>query len=88
MLPEKLSTDLTSLNYESDRLAIVIEMVIGEDGMLQASDIYTAMVRNRAKLAYNGVASWLEGSGQCRTLSVRSTVSTKTSGFRTAWRKN
>jgi exoribonuclease-2 len=32
MLPEKLSTDLTSLNYESDRLAIVIEMVIAEDG--------------------------------------------------------
>jgi exoribonuclease-2 len=63
MLPEKLSTDLTSLNYESDRLAIVIEMVIGEDGTLQASYIYRAMVRNRAKLAYNSVASWLEGSG-------------------------
>jgi exoribonuclease-2 len=63
MLPEKLSTDLTSLNYESDRLAIVVEMVIAGDGSLQGSDIYRAMVRNRAKLAYNSVANWLEGSG-------------------------
>ena len=63
MLPEKLSTDFTSLNDESDRLAIVIEMVLSEDGSLQSSDIYVAMVRNRAKLAYNSVASWLEGNG-------------------------
>jgi VacB/RNase II family 3'-5' exoribonuclease len=63
MLPEKLSTDLTSLNFESDRLAIVIEMVIAGDGSLQSSDIYQAMVRNRAKLAYNSVAGWLEGNG-------------------------
>jgi exoribonuclease-2 len=63
MLPEKLSTDLTSLNYESDRLAIVIEMIISGDGSLQSSGIYRATVRNRAKLAYNSVAGWLEGSG-------------------------
>src|ERR1039458_1340527 len=63
MLPEKLSTDLTSLNYESDRLAIVIEMVLAGDGSLQNSDLYRATVRNRAKLAYNSVAGWLEGNG-------------------------
>jgi VacB/RNase II family 3'-5' exoribonuclease len=63
MLPEKLSTDLTSLNYESDRLAIVVEMVLAGDGSLQSSDLYRATVRNRAKLAYNSVAGWLEGSG-------------------------
>jgi len=63
MLPEKLSTDLTSLNYESDRLAIVIEMILAEDGSLKSSDLYRAMVRNHAKLAYNSVAYWLEGSG-------------------------
>jgi VacB/RNase II family 3'-5' exoribonuclease len=61
MLPEKLSTDLTSLNYESDRLAIVIEMILAGDGSLQSSDLYRATVRNRAKLAYNSVAGWLEG---------------------------
>jgi len=63
MLPEKLSTNLTSLNFNEDRLAIVIEMVIGSDGSLKASDIYRAHVRNHAKLAYNSVAAWLEGKG-------------------------
>jgi len=61
MLPEKLSTDLTSLNVNEDRLAIVVEMVLGADGALQASDIYRARVRNHAQLAYNSVAAWLEG---------------------------
>ncbi len=63
MLPEKLSTDLTSLNYASDRLAVVIEMLIAEDGSLQDSELYLATVRNHAKLAYNSVASWLEERG-------------------------
>src|SRR3972149_6797637 len=56
MLPEKLSTDLTSLGYREDRPAIVIEMVFGEDGSLRSSDLYGATVRNRAKLAYNSKA--------------------------------
>jgi exoribonuclease-2 len=63
MLPEKLSTDLTSLNGESDRQAVVIEFVLAGDGSLQSSDLYQATVRNRAKLAYNSVAGWLEGTG-------------------------
>jgi exoribonuclease-2 len=63
MLPEKLSTDFTSLNYESDRLAMVVEMIFNEDGSLQSSDVYRALVRNRAKLAYNSVAFWLENNG-------------------------
>ena len=63
MLPEKLSTGITSLNYGSDRLAIVIEMVIAENGALQSSDIYRAMVRNHAKLTYHSVAAWLDGNG-------------------------
>ena len=63
MLPDKLSTNLTSLNFNEDRPVIVIEMVIGPDGSLQASDIYRARVRNHAKLAYNSVAAWLEGKG-------------------------
>jgi exoribonuclease-2 len=63
MLPEKLSTDLTSLGFAADRLAIVIEMVFAVDGSLASSDIYPATVRNRAKLAYNSVAAWLEGRG-------------------------
>ncbi|HTP06327.1 MAG TPA: RNB domain-containing ribonuclease [Nitrospirota bacterium] len=63
MLPEKLSTNLTSLNYASERNAMVIEMVIAGDGSVQHSDVYVALVRNHAKLAYNSVAGWLEGKG-------------------------
>ena len=63
MLPEKLSTDITSLNFNEDRPAIVVEMVIGSDGSLKDSDFYRARVRNHAKLAYNSVAAWLEGNG-------------------------
>ena len=63
MLPEKLSTDLTSLNHSSDRLAVVVEMNFTSDGALQTTDLFQATVRNHAKLAYNSVADWLEGIG-------------------------
>jgi VacB/RNase II family 3'-5' exoribonuclease len=63
MLPEKLSTDLTSLNFNEDRLAIVTEMVIGPDGSLKTSDLYRAQVRNHAQLAYHSVGAWLDGDG-------------------------
>jgi exoribonuclease-2 len=62
MLPEKLSTDFTSLNLNEDRLALVIEMVMDADRTLVASEIYRAHVRNHAKLAYNSVAAWLDGN--------------------------
>ncbi len=59
MLPEKLSTDLTSLGEGQDRLAIVVEMVIAEDGVVLSSTLFRALVHNHAKLAYNSVAAWL-----------------------------
>jgi VacB/RNase II family 3'-5' exoribonuclease len=63
MLPEKLSTDLTSLAAGQERLAIVIEMAVDPDGAVGESDIYQAVVVNHAKLAYNSVAAWLDGTG-------------------------
>ncbi len=61
MLPEKLSTDLTSLNEGEDRLALAIEMTISKDGALEDSDVYRCAVRNKAKLAYDSVSVGLEG---------------------------
>lgn len=65
MLPELLSTDRTSLLEGVDHLAVVTEMVIKPDGSLDSSQtkIYPARVTNKAKLVYERVGAWLEGSG-------------------------
>ena len=62
MLPEKLSTDFTSMRMGEERCAVVVEMIIGHDGAVQQSDVYTAMVFNRAKLQYESLGEWLEGN--------------------------
>lgn len=61
MLPEQLSTDLTSLNQDADRLAVVVDMVVAPDGSIASGSVYRALVRNQAQLTYSGVGSWLEG---------------------------
>jgi len=63
MLPERLSTDLTSLNADENRIATVIEMTFAGDGSLTSSRVFRATVRNKAKLAYDSVSAWLEGQG-------------------------
>src|SRR5579863_8202351 len=50
MLPEQLSTDLTSLSENADRLAVVVEMIVADDGSISSSAIYRAQVRNQAQL--------------------------------------
>jgi exoribonuclease-2 len=61
MLPEILSTDLTSLHEERERLAVVVEMEIAPDGTVVGTQLYRACVVNRAKLTYDAVGAWLEG---------------------------
>ena len=63
MLPERLSTDLTSLNPAVDRLAVVAEISVGADGVCGESSVYRALVHNHAKLAYPSVGAWLQGEG-------------------------
>jgi exoribonuclease-2 len=61
MLPEELSTDLTSLVEDDDRLAVVTEMILAADGSLKKTNFYQALVKNQAKLAYESIGAWLDG---------------------------
>jgi exoribonuclease II len=61
MLPERLSTDLTSLNPREDRLAVVTAYTVGSDGEVDDASVFRAQVRNQARLTYNAVAAWLDG---------------------------
>ena len=63
MLPERLSTDLTSLNEGEDRLAVVVKITFNQSGQSEGSAIFQALVHNYAKLTYSAVGEWLEGSG-------------------------
>jgi exoribonuclease-2 len=63
MLPEQLSTGLTSLNEDATRLVLVIEVELAGDGTVRRHDVYRALATNHAKLAYESVGPWLEGHG-------------------------
>lgn len=60
MLPEKLSTNLTSLNPGEDRLSVIFEGTLSEQGDLQEYSVYLAYVHNYAQLAYDSVSDWLD----------------------------
>jgi exoribonuclease-2 len=63
MLPERLSTDVTSLGQDADRPSIIIEFVVASDGSVTSQDVYRARVQNHARLAYDTVGAWLQGAG-------------------------
>jgi len=64
MIPEELSTGMTSLLEQQDRLAIVVQYDVGADGHIHEPTIYRAMVNNKAQLAYPAVGAWLENRGE------------------------
>ncbi|MHB8870207.1 MAG: RNB domain-containing ribonuclease [Thermoleophilia bacterium] len=93
MLPEQLSTDMTSLNPGEERLAVVAEFVVAPDGAVGKADVYPARVRNQVKLAYDGVAQWLDGDGpipqgipavegMAESLRLQDSVAQRMKGFR------
>ncbi|MDB4942311.1 MAG: rnb [Labilithrix sp.] len=64
MLPDALSSDLTSLLPDVNRLAVVTELTVAPDGAITRSDVYRARIVNHAKLVYEDVGRWLEGRGE------------------------
>jgi VacB/RNase II family 3'-5' exoribonuclease len=63
MLPTELSEGITSLNENEDRVAMVVDCAVDENGTTSDGKVYRALVRNRAQLAYNSVGAWLENRG-------------------------
>lgn len=63
MLPERLSTDITSLNENEDRIAVVAEMIVKPNGDVPESKFFRAVVRNQAKLSYEDVGDWFDNGG-------------------------
>ena len=63
MLPEELSTNLTSLIKNGDRHAMVIDLIVSPNGAIVKSAVYPALVRNHAKLDYITVGNWLTSGG-------------------------
>ncbi|HKO61377.1 MAG TPA: ribonuclease catalytic domain-containing protein, partial [Pyrinomonadaceae bacterium] len=61
MLPETLSTDLTSLVEGGDRHVVITELIVCPDGDVKSVDIFCALINNKAKLAYDEIGAWLEG---------------------------
>lgn len=74
MIPAELCTDRTSLNEETDRMALVIEMLVTESGEIASESVYSASVRNHLKLAYDAVSEWLDGTGDLAALDGRDDV--------------
>jgi VacB/RNase II family 3'-5' exoribonuclease len=64
MLPEQLSTDMTSLVGGADRSSIVTEVIVAPDGTVRSTDVYPALLHNYAKLSYEAVGAWLDNAGQ------------------------
>jgi exoribonuclease-2 len=63
MLPEELSTNITSLVAGQDRQAVVISFEVAADGTTTNVDVFPAWIHNRAKLSYDAVGRWLDGAG-------------------------
>ena len=59
MLPEILSNGLCSLNPDVDRLCMVCELGIDEQGKVVRSRFYDAVMRSHARLTYTEVAKML-----------------------------
>lgn len=63
MLPEKLSTNLTSLNEQEERVAVVFDIQLNDEAGVKEFEIYPAFVKNKAKLTYSAIGAWLEERG-------------------------
>lgn len=62
MLPVVLSNGLCSLNPDVDRLCMVCEMRVDQNGKVTRSKFYEAVMRSKARLTYTQVSDLLSGA--------------------------
>ena len=62
MLPEKLSNGLCSLNPEVERLCMVCDMLISQEGAVEAYQFYPALMWSHARFTYTEVAAILSNT--------------------------
>jgi ribonuclease R len=63
MLPDRLSAGITSLLPGKDCPAMIVDYWVLVDGTIRYGTVYRALVANKAKLVYEQVGAWLEGTG-------------------------
>ena len=74
MLPLELSTGMTSLNENSDRMAVMMSFTVGSNGEMSDEKISRAWVRNRAQLAYSRVGPFIDTHAAASTSAVGVTL--------------
>ena len=66
MLPKVLSNGLCSLNPEVDRLCMVAEMTVSQEGKLSGYKFYEAVMNSHARLTYTKVNAILQNDEKLR----------------------
>ena len=71
MLPEKLSNGLCSLNPAEDRLCMVCEMQISEQGQITSYQFYEGIMHSHARMTYTQVAQMIAEQAQANDSGIR-----------------
>ena len=61
MLPTRLSNELCSLNPNTSKLAIALEMEINQDGEVVDSKLFETVIETKYRMTYNNVNKILDG---------------------------
>lgn len=65
MLPERLSNDMCSLRPDEDRLSMTVDLFLDARCRLERYYVYPAVIRSKARLAYDQVQEALDQAMSC-----------------------
>lgn len=64
MLPKRLSNGICSLNPDTDRLTLSVDMEVSPEGVVVDHDIYESVIHSSARMVYDDVSDMLEKKDQ------------------------